>query len=297
MVLAAFSYRVPAPGWKPAGWTPPDGDHGVRRMITKNDVSLSSAVRTPQFYFLWIVLCFNVTAGIGVIGVAKTMITDIFNTSDAFAATYVLMISVFNMVGRFFWASMSDWIGRKNTYHIIFALGCALYLSIPWAAVHAGASTGATWLVVFYATSMIIFTMYGGGFATIPAYLADLFGSRFVGAIHGRLLTAWSVAGVLGPMAVAQLRASSVSRAITDLSGRVDPLKFAQKFGAPLDKLDELVRAKTVTVQKLMEIAPPGTVDPIPTLYNTTMFVMAGLLVLGFLANYLVKPIDSKHHL
>jgi hypothetical protein len=273
-------------------------------MISQNDVGISGAMKTPQFWLLWVVLCMNVTAGIGVIGVAKTMIGEIFGTQMSaeakegfFFVNYVLMISVFNMLGRFFWASISDWIGRKPTYTIFFVLGCALYLSIPWAAANAGASAMSTSFIVFYAATMIIFTMYGGGFATIPAYLADMFGSKYVGAIHGRLLTAWSTAGVLGPVAIAKLREASISRSINDLASKVNEGEFEAKFGAPLAKLDELVAAKTVTVQKLMELAPEGTVDPTPGLYNTTMYTMAGLLVIGFLANMLVKPVDEKHHL
>src|SRR5690606_12333690 len=123
----------------------------------------------------------------------------------AFAATYVSMISVFNMLGRFFWASSSDYIGRKNTYWIFFALGIVLYCSVPYAATQVGANPNVIWLLLFYGATMLIFTMYGGGFATIPAYLADVFGTRFVGGIHGRLLTAWSTAGVVGPLAITSL--------------------------------------------------------------------------------------------
>ena len=303
MLLAAFAYRVPAPDWKPEGWDPESG-HSKSGMISRHDVSISSAMRTPQFYLMWIVLCMNVTAGIGVIGVAKTLIGEIFGSqlsSEAregfFFVNYVLMISVFNMLGRFFWASISDWIGRKTTYTIFFVLGCALYLSIPWAAAHAGASAMSVSFIVFYAATMVIFTMYGGGFATIPAYLADLFGSKYVGAIHGRLLTAWSTAGVLGPMAIAKLREASISKAITDLVANLDGVAFESKFGAPLAKLDELVAAKTVTVQKLLELAPPGTADPSPGLYDSTMYTMAGLLVIGFLANLAIRPVASKYHL
>ena len=181
---------------------------------------------------IWIVLCFNVTAGIGVIGVAKTMMTEIFGSTlpfivDAsYAGTYVLMISVFNMTGRFFWASISDYIGRKVTYYIFFILGIFLYLSIPYTAIQVQASPATIWLVIFYAATMIIFTMYGGGFATIPAYLADIFGTRFVGGIHGRLLTAWSTAGVLGPLAITQLREASRVNAIETLAAKVDPCCF-----------------------------------------------------------------------
>ncbi|HEY5740787.1 MAG TPA: OFA family MFS transporter, partial [Gammaproteobacteria bacterium] len=140
MIIAAFAYRLPAEGWKPEGWTPPDPAHAAKRMITDRDVDIDQALRTRQFWQLWIVLCFNVTAGIGVLGVARTMITEIFGSTlptivdGAFAATYVVMISVFNMIGRFFWASTSDYIGRRNTYWIFFGLGIVLYCSIPYSA-------------------------------------------------------------------------------------------------------------------------------------------------------------------
>jgi len=220
MMIAAFSYRIPAPGWQPAGWTPPDEAHRAKKMISANDVHIDEALKTRQFYQLWIVLCFNVTAGIGVLSVARTMMTEIFGTTlpaivdGAFAATYVVMISAFNMVGRFFWASSSDFLGRRTTYWIFFALGIVLYLSIPYSAQQVSVSPAAVWLVYFYAATMIIFTMYGGGFATIPAYLADLFGTKYVGGIHGRLLTAWSTAGVLGPLAITSLRESAITNAI-----------------------------------------------------------------------------------
>jgi MFS family permease len=299
MVIAAFSFRVPAADWKPEGWEPKPVASG---MITKNNVDIDQALKTPQFWQLWIMLCFNVTAGIGVIGVAKTMMSEIYGTTmpiivtAAFASTYVLMISVFNMIGRFFWASTSDYIGRKNTYHCFFVLGTLLYLSIPYFAT-AGASGGSTiYLIGFYAATMIIFSMYGGGFATIPAYLADMFGTMHVGGIHGRLLTAWATAGVLGPLAITSLREMSVGRAINDLATKVDASAFAEKFGAPLAQLDQLVAAKTVTIARLMEIAPQGTIDPTPTLYNTTMYCMAALLVIAFFANLFIKPVSAHHH-
>jgi MFS family permease len=303
MIVAAFSYRIPAPGWKPADWTPPDAAHRKARMISTEDVHVDQALKTPQFYQLWIVLCFNVTAGIGVLSVARTMMSEIFGTTlpgivdGAFAATYVAMISVFNMIGRFFWASTSDYIGRRNTYWIFFALGIALYLSVPYTAKQVSVDPAMIWLIYFYAATMIIFTMYGGGFATIPAYLADVFGERHVGAIHGRLLTAWSVAGVLGPVAINSLRDSEIAKAIDNLVAQIDPATFAQTFGAGVDQLQTLIAAQTVTIPKLMEIAPPGTTDPTSSLYNMTMYLMAGLLAIALVANALMRPVHSSHHL
>ena len=196
------------------------------------------------------------------LGVAKTMMGEIFGTTlptiatAAFAGWYVIMISVFNMCGRFFWASMSDYIGRKNTYHCFFILGTLLYLSIPFSASAVSANPAITWLIMFYAATMIIFTMYGGGFATIPAYLADIFGTMHVGGIHGRLLTSWSTAGVIGPVAITYLRKGSLNNAITDLASKIDPASFQAKFNAPVSELSALIESKTVTIGKLMEIAP-----------------------------------------
>ena len=302
MLLAAFSYRLPAVGWKPTGWIEPSHD-AHNSLITRNDVDIDQALKTPQFYQLWIVLCFNVTAGIGVLGVAKTMIIEIFGTTlpnivdAAFSATYVVMISAFNMVGRFIWASSSDYIGRRNTYWIFFVFGIVLYLSIPFTAQQVSVNPAVVWLVYFYAATMIIFTMYGGGFATIPAYLADIFGTRYVGGIHGRLLTAWSTAGVLGPLAITSLRQASVNDAIHDLVTKIDPNTFLTQFGASVDQLELLVEQKTVTITRLMEIAPPGTTDPTSGLYNSTMLLMALLLAIALVSNALMRPVHARHHI
>jgi len=303
MLIASFSYRVPAEDWRPEGWTPPQGDESASKMMTSHNVDIEEAMKTPQFYKLWIVLCMNVSAGIGVLGVASTMMSEIFGTTlpgivdGAFAAIYVSMISVFNMLGRFIWASSSDYIGRKNTYWIFFALGILLYCSVPFAAQQVSANPAVVWLVLFYAATMIIFTMYGGGFATIPAYLADVFGTKYVGGIHGRLLTAWSTAGVVGPLAITSLRESAVTRAITDLVSKIDPAAFQAHYGAGLDQLSQLVSAQTVTIASLMEIAPAGTIDPTSSLYNNTMYLMAALLCVGLIANATMKPVDNKHYL
>jgi MFS family permease len=206
-----------------------------------------------------------------------------------------MMISVFNMLGRFFWASASDYLGRRNTYWIFFALGIVLYLSIPYSAQQASVSPSVVSLLYFYAATMIIFTMYGGGFATIPAYLADVFGTRYVGGIHGRLLTAWSTAGVLGPWAITSLREHSIRNSVDELVAKIDPLAFERTFGAGLEQLNLLLEQKTVTISKLMAIAPPGTVDPTSSLYNTTMYLMAGLLAIALISNALMRPVHKRH--
>jgi MFS family permease len=200
MLAGAFLFRVPADGWAPAGWTPPTE---AKALVAQGDVLVGDAVRTPQFYLLWAVLFLNVTAGIGVLEQASPMIQEMFATkvTAAAAAGFVGLLSVFNMAGRFVWSSLSDRFGRRPTYFAFFILGPMLYVAIPVAG-----SIGS--VPMFVACAGLILTMYGGGFATIPAYLADLFGTRNVGAIHGRLLTAWSAAGVAGPVLVNWIRQS-----------------------------------------------------------------------------------------
>lgn len=242
MMIGATLVRVPAEGWRPAGWTPPAVQSA---MITRQNVHIDDAMKTPQFWLLWGVLCLNVTAGIGVLGQASAMIQEMFpgRISPAAAAGFVGLLSIFNMVGRFIRASTSDYIGRKATYMVFFALGVALYSAVP----SSGQSGNVVLFVAFYA---VILSMYGGGFATIPAYLRDVFGVRYVGAIHGRLLTAWAVAGVLGPVLVNYIRQYQIDNGVA--------------------KADA---------------------------YTVTMYIMAGLLAVGFVLNLMMKPVDARYHL
>jgi MFS family permease len=206
MSAGALGYRVPAPDWKPAGWVAPERS---KALITNSNVNPGAAIRTPQFWLLWVVLCFNVTAGIGVLGQASPMIQEVFKgtITPSAAAGFVGLLSLFNMLGRFGWASLSDKIGRKATYAIFFTLGTALYALVPL--------TGKMGSVVlFVACFCVILSMYGGGFATVPAYLADVFGTKYVSAVHGRLLTAWSAAGVLGPVLVNYIRQAQIERGV-----------------------------------------------------------------------------------
>jgi MFS family permease len=224
MCAGAFGFRVTPPGWRPAGWTPRASDVS-NPLITQRSVHLNEAWRTPQFWLIWGVLCLNVTAGIGVISMASPMFQDVFGARllgvdtaatltpaqkaaiVAAAAGLVGLISLFNSVGRIFWASLSDKIGRKNMYYTIFLLGILLYSLLPsWG--HLGIAS------LFIVSICIIMTMYGGGFATVPAYLADIFGTQMVGAIHGRLITSWSVAGVVGPALIAGLRQFQIDHGV-----------------------------------------------------------------------------------
>jgi len=257
MTIGAFGYRVPPAGWRPDGWSPPTD---AKAMITTGHVHLDNAHKTPQFWLIWAVLCLNVSAGIGVLAMASPMLQEVFAGSligqpqvafgqlDAsqktqvatIAAGFVGLLSLFNIVGRFFWASMSDKIGRKMTYFCFFGLGIVLYALAPSFA-HLGSKA------LFVGAFCIILSMYGGGFATVPAYLADMFGTQFVGAIHGRLLTAWSTAGVIGPLVVGYIRDAQIEAGVA--------------------------RAQV---------------------YDRTMYILAGMLVAGFICNALIRPVVSK---
>jgi MFS family permease len=242
MMIGALTIRVPPPGWRPSGWTPKPKQTSLE---CKYHVHINQALKTPQFYCLWLVLCLNVTAGIGVLGQASLMIQEMFRNrvSAAAAAGFVGLLSLFNMGGRFLWASASDYLGRKSTYTLFFLVGALLYSAVPFI----GQSGNVVLFVLCYA---VIMSFYGGGFATIPAYLADIFGTRFVGGIHGRLLTAWSTAGIAGPVLVNYLREWQISRGV--------------------EKADA---------------------------YSMTMWIMAGLLVVGFIANLLIREVDERHHI
>ncbi|KQW28078.1 MFS transporter [Rhizobium sp. Root274] len=258
MMGGAFGYRIPPAGWRPEGWSAPASKS---TMITARHVHLRDAHKTPQFWLIWAVLCLNVSAGIGVIGVASPMLQEIFAGSliglpdltfsqldtgqkaqiAAIAAGFTGLLSLFNIGGRFFWASMSDKIGRKNTYFCFFILGIILYAAAPTLA---ELDSKAMFVLAFG----IILSMYGGGFSTIPAYLADIFGTQFVGAIHGRLLTAWATAGIVGPVVVNYIREAQISAGVA-----------------------------------------PG-----PELYTGTMYILAGMLAVGLIANAFVKPLSDK---
>ena len=242
MMAGSAIVRLPAPGWAPAGYVPPSESS---KMITSHNVYVYEALKTPQFWMIWIVLCMNVSAGIGVLGQASAMSQEMFpgKVTAVAAAGFVGLLSLFNMGGRFFWASMSDLIGRKNTYLVFFTLGFVLYATVP--------SIGqAGSLPLFVLCFCVILSMYGGGFATVPAYLRDMFGTRYVGAIHGMLLTAWSTAGILGPVLVNYIRQYNVDHGV-------------------------------------------ATRDA----YNNTMYVLASLLIVGFVANLCVKAVNSRHHM
>jgi MFS family permease len=206
MMVGAIIVRVPAPSWAPKGYAAPAKP---KKLVSDADVHVDQALKTPQFYLLWFVLCLNVTAGIGVLGQASAMSQEMFpgRISAVAASGFVGLLSIFNMFGRFFWASTSDYIGRRNTYMVFFLLGMALYAAVPWT----GNTGNVVLFVLFYC---VIISMYGGGFSTIPAYLKDIFGTRYVGAIHGRLLTAWSAAGIFGPVLVNYIREYQIENGV-----------------------------------------------------------------------------------
>ncbi|MDO8938109.1 MAG: OFA family MFS transporter [Methylicorpusculum sp.] len=258
MMAGALSYRIPATGWQPAGWTPPVPEQN-KTMVTHGHVHVKNVFKIKQFWLVWVVLCMNVSAGIGVIGMSSPMLQEVFGgqligidkpftgldkaqlaSIAGLAAGFTALLSLFNIGGRFVWASLSDWLGRKLTFIVFFVLGGLLYISIPELAMTGNKA-------LFVAAFCLILSMYGGGFATVPAYLADLFGTQMVGAIHGRLLTAWSTAGILGPVVVNYMR------------------EYQLSLGLPREQV-----------------------------YNQTMLILAGLLVIGLICNLLIRPVDDK---
>ena len=206
MMVGAWIVRVPADDWKPEGYVAPAQP---KKLVTNRDVYVYQALKTPQFWLIWWILCLNVTAGIGVLGQASAMSQEMFpgKVSATAAAGFVGLMSLFNMAGRFFWASTSDIIGRKNTYFCFFVLGMLLYSAVP----HTGAAGSVALFVLCF---LVIMSMYGGGFATVPAYLKDMFGTRYVGAIHGMLITAWSMAGIFGPVLVNYIRQYQIDHGV-----------------------------------------------------------------------------------
>jgi hypothetical protein len=242
MVVGSIIVRVPPIGWTPEGYVEPAQS---KKLITTNHVFVYDALKTPQFWLIWWVLCMNVTAGIGVLGQASAMSQEMFpgRITPVAAAGFVGLMSLFNMGGRFGWATISDYIGRRNTYFVFMVLGFILYCTVP----HTGQIGSVAGFVLCF---LIIISMYGGGFATVPAYLKDMFGTRYVGAIHGLLLTAWSAAGIFGPVLVNYIRAYNVAHGV-----------------------------------------------PKADAYNTTMYIMAALLVIGFICNFFIKAVDHRHHM
>ena len=243
MVFGACMVRVPAEGWRPESWGTIGSTRSAPSPVAIADVSVDQAWKTPQFWLLWLVLCINVSAGIGILGQASLMCQDLFGVSAAVGGGFAGLLSIFNMGGRFAWSSLSDVIGRRAVYCVFFIAGALLYCAIPFTQ-----RTGNQ--AAFVAVTALIISMYGGGFATIPAYLRDLFGTHQVGAIHGRLITSWSMAAVVGPMLI-------------------NYVSTAQKAAG----------------------VPKGQA------YNSTLYLMAALLMVGLLVNLLVRPVHPRHHL
>jgi len=269
--------------------------------VSNRTVHIDTVMKTPQFWQIWLAFGTLSSAGMAVVSVAKTMMVEIFSkalpyiVTGAFTSGYIMMISVANLGGRLLWSSASDYIGRKTVFTIFFFTSIPLFMLIPTLVSQVSTTASVVPLAIFYGSTLIIYSMFGAGYATTPAYEADLFGSKYCGAIHGRMLTASSTASVVGPMTITAMRSHAEHAAIHDLVSKVDPNTFQSKFGAPLSELDVLVKAKTVTINKLMHLVPEGTPDPTPFLYNTTMYTAAGLLVIGVIANFSIRPVNPKY--
>jgi len=299
MLASALSYRIAPKGYTPPGWTPPQQNNMF--VSAARSVHIDDVMKTPQFWQLWIAFASLSTAGMGVIAISKTMMHEIFSknlpllVTTAFTANYVMAISAANLLGRIGWSSVSDYIGRKKMFQIFFLTCIPLFLLLPYTAYSVSVSPSVVPLAIFYSSTLVFYSMFGAGYSTIPAYEADLFGQKYCGAIHGRMLTASALASIVGPNAVTYFRGITEKNAIKELSAKIDPGAFLNRFGAPVNELDVLIKAKTVTINKLMQMVPPGTVDPTPFLYNTFLYSFVVLLVVGLLANSTVRPVAQKY--
>jgi hypothetical protein len=319
---AAAAPAAAAGAAAPAGPTPTAAPVPVKpaydHVAVGGNVTPAQTLKTIQFWLVWSGMCLNSAGAYAIIGAGKTMLSDIFSgayptlVTSAFAATFVSMISAFNLGGRLGWGTIADSIGTRRTFLIMWGLGVPLYLAMP-ASAHLlqdmlpaiGALTDASSLVdraaayaplaLFYSSVMVAISTFGGSAAVSPAFMADLFGSKYVGAIHGQLLSFLVVAGLAGPMTCTTLRDYSFREAVRKLSAMVDPAAFEAAFGAPVAQLESLVNAKTVTIPRLMELVPVGTVDPTPFLYDNTLITMGSLQVIALAAALAVRKVDPKN--
>lgn len=237
--------------------------------------------------------------------VAKPMITEVFSgavpalVTTSFATAYLMAMAAGNLGGRVGWAAISDKIGRTKTYNM-FTIGAAsIYATLPWL-IHSvitqpDSPLAPVLLYVFCLNTVLAITIMGGVFAVLPAYESDLYGPKHVGAIHSRFLLAATAASIAGPALLLNLRSSAEKDAITQLMTKIQPEAFISKFATDPSQLDQLVSAKTVTIPRLMEIAPTGTLDPSPFIYNSTLYTMAGLVSVAAMLHFMVKPVNSKY--
>jgi len=296
---SAMIIKRPAPGYLPAGYTPPATQAG-----SGANVHVDNLFKTPQFWFLFSTSTLLATGGMGLMSVAKPMIQSVFADSmpalvtTSFASAYLMALAAGNLAGRLGWAAISDKIGRRNTFHCytlgsIPLFGCLPYLITQCVSNPTG-PLAPVYLAAFCGSTVAAISILGGTFAVLPAYEADLYGPKYVGAIHGRFLLAATVSTILGPGLLLNLRKMSESQALTDLLSKVDPAAFATKFGVDISSAPTLIEAKTLTISKLMTIMPEGTVDPSPFLYNNTMYTMAGLVSVGAMLHFMVRPVNQK---
>lgn len=307
MLASALMYRIPYPGYKVATADAPAKAAEVPKpdnpLITKHNVHVDDVMKTPQFWQIWVTFCGLATSGMGLIAVASGMMKDIFAgalpeiVTTTFLSGFIMALSVANLGGRVLWAGASDVIGRKRMFTAYTAVSVPLYLSIPFCVDHVVASPDPLYLSMFYASTMGIFSFFGACYSTSPAYEADLFGTKFVGAVHGRMLTASTVGAMAGPVGISYMRKQAEESAIQDLASKVDPSIFVREFGAPVSELPSLIAAKSVNIHQLLTHCPVGTVDPTPFLYNNAMYAAAGLLCVSAAANALIRPVNPKYHM
>lgn len=277
-----------------------EGEKAATAPVELEHITVDAAMKKPQFWLLGGSFYCMATGGMGMASVAKPMMGEVFSTllpaivTSAFGASYVIMLSSGNLGGRLGWAAVSEMIGRPRTF-TIFTLGSVpLYFAVPHLVdmvVRDGSTLG---LYAFCGSTALALSYMGGAFAILPAYEADIFGQRYVGPIHGRMLLFASAAAMTGPGLISTLRGRAESGAIDDLMGKISPETFEKTFGAPMSAASDLVSSKTVTISKLMAICPPGTVDPTPHLYDGCMHALGGLMAAGVVSHMLVRPLNRR---
>lgn len=269
-------------------------------VVEREHIGVDAAMKRPQFWLLGGSFYALATGGIGMASVAKPMMGEVFTSSlpaivtSAFGASYVLMLSAGNLGGRLGWSAVSEAIGRPKAFTIFTVGSIPIYLALP-ELVHMVTEDGSTAaLYAFCGSTALGLSLMGGAYATLPAYEADLFGQKEVGPIHGRMLLFASGAAVTGPALISSMRSSAEAAALGDLVSKVPPAAFEEAFQAPMEALPELISSKMVTINKVLALCPPGTIDPTPHLYDSTMHALGGLMVAGAVSHAFVKPIARR---
>eukprot|EP01083_Nonionella_stella_P079684 218742_1 len=304
-LTSGMCLKTPPKGWLPDSMRMDDTKSAPTSSYIVRNVHVDDVMKTPQFWLMATTFLSTATVGMGLMSCAKDVLGACLSSSPlvaaaggtaAFAATYVQFLAMGNLSGRFVWASVSDKVGRKNIFSMFTCVGAPLYFSLPWMVANAVGAESYAPLVLFYGSTIAIISFFGAGYSTVPAYESDIFGSKYIAAVHGRIMIASALSGLLGPMIFTKLHDREERKAINELVKSIDSGSFLDKFGSPMTELQTLIEAKAVNIPRLLELCPVGTVDPTPYLYDPAFRTMGVALGIGALANFAIKPVDPKYH-